>query len=435
MELVRNLSCDMNKKESDIKFVSLASIAAFGAYFCMYAFRKPFAVATFEGLTAMGIDYKIVLIIAQVLGYMLSKFIGIKIISELKPAQRSFYLLALIGIAEVALIFFAWVPQPYNILCMFLNGLPLGMIWGIVFSYLEGRKHTEILGVILSSSFILSSGVVKSIGLWVMASWGFSQFWMPAVTGALFIIPLLFFARLLETLPSPSLEDKELRVERVPMGKKERHLVRKQFAFPLIILILFYTFLTAFRDLRDNYARELWDSLGYGGDISVYSTSEVAVTLLVLMILASVYAIKNNIQALLTYHGILLIGTVAIGVATMGLQLGYIDPFYWMVISGFGLYICYVPFNALFFDRFIAAFCIKGNAGFLIYLADAFGYLGSITVLIYKNFGMSELSWLHFFINGAYLLSVVGTASIIISFFHLKKKHQKSNFNVLLHEN
>lgn len=132
------------------------------------------------------------------------------------------------------------------------------------------------------------------------------------------------------------------------MHRKERLHVIRQFALPLFILIIFYTILTAFRDLRDNYARELWDSLGYAGDISVYSTSEIAVALLVLVILASVYAIKDNFKALLTYHGILLIGTFSVGIATVLLQSGYLDPFYWMVISGFGLYICYVPFNALF---------------------------------------------------------------------------------------
>ena len=425
----------MGIKKQDLAFVSKASIAAFGAYFCMYAFRKPFAVATFEDLSVLGIDYKIVLIITQVLGYMLSKFIGIKVISELEPRQRLAYLLGLIGISEVALILFGWVSQPYNFIFLFFNGLPLGMIWGIVFSYLEGRKYTEILGVILCTSFIVSSGVVKSIGLWVMASWGVTQFWMPAVTGALFIIPLVFFARLLETVPQPTQEEKALRVERVPMRPKDRSNVIKQFALPLFILILFYTVLTAFRDLRDNYARELWDGLGYAGDISVYSTSELVVAFLVLIILASVYAIKDNLKALLTYHGILLFGTFSVGIATFLLQAQVLNPFLWMVITGFGLYICYVPFNALFFDRFIAAFRIKGNAGFLIYLADAFGYLGSMAVLLYKNFGMSAISWLKFFINGAYWLSVIGSVSVVVSFFYLRKKHRKANFNIMAYEN
>ncbi len=185
-------------KTKQFTFLLYSSIAAFGAYFCMYAFRKPFTVARYDHLQVWGVDYKIALILLQVLGYATSKFIGIKVISELTPGKRKFYFLGLILMAELALFLFAIVPAPYNVVFMFLNGLPLGMIWGIVFSYLEGRKTTEILGIILCTSFIVSSGVVKSAGMWIMQYWGVSEFWMPVVTGALFLLPLLVFIFLLE---------------------------------------------------------------------------------------------------------------------------------------------------------------------------------------------------------------------------------------------
>jgi len=141
-----------------------AAIAAFGVYFSMYAFRKPFTIASFNDLDFFGFDYKILIIIAQAIGYFISKFIGIKFISELKPEKRIVFLLVFIAVAELALLGFAVVPAPYNILFMFINGIPLGMIWGIVFSYIEGRKTTEIIGLFLCSSFVVSSGVVKSAG-------------------------------------------------------------------------------------------------------------------------------------------------------------------------------------------------------------------------------------------------------------------------------
>ena len=145
-----------------------AAFAAFGVYFCMYGFRKPFTVASFEGLSYFGVDYKILIIIAQAVGYFISKFIGIKFISELKPQKRITYLFTFIAIAELALLGFAAVPAPYNILFMFINGIPLGMIWGIVFSYIEGRKTTEIIGLFLCSSFVVSSGFTKSVGKFLM---------------------------------------------------------------------------------------------------------------------------------------------------------------------------------------------------------------------------------------------------------------------------
>ncbi|OCB73972.1 hypothetical protein B0A79_18540 [Flavobacterium piscis] len=406
----------------------------------MYAFRKPFTVATFEGLEVFHIDYKILLIIAQVIGYVISKFIGIKIISELKANQRIFYLLGLIGISEIALVFFALVPKPYNIFFMLLNGVPLGMIWGIVFSYLEGRKFTEILGVALSTSFIVSSGVVKSVGFFVMDSLHFSAFWMPAITGLLFVGPLLFFAWMLERIPKPSAEDIALRSERIPMTNKDRKKVVLQFLFPITIWVLFYTYLTAFRDFRDNFARELWDSIGYKDDIGVYTSSEIIVAFIVLLVLGAAFYFRDNMKALFFYQILLLLGSVSIGVSTFLFHTQNISPFSWMVVSGFGLYICYVPFNCLFFDRFIAAFKIKGNAGFFIYIADAFGYLGSVAVLLYKNFGQPNLSWLDFFMDGAYLIALMGIVVTISSMIYLnrkKKKIKKQNINYqfVLHEN
>ncbi|MBX9806373.1 MAG: hypothetical protein K2X95_01095 [Flavobacteriaceae bacterium] len=406
----------------------------------MYAFRKPFSAATFEGLELFHIDYKIILIIAQVLGYVLSKFIGIKVVSELKASQRAYYLLSLIFIAELALVLFAVVPRPYNVVFMFINGIPLGMIWGIVFSYLEGRKFTEILGVALSTSFIVSSGLVKSTGLFVMSSWGFSEFWMPAITGLLFVLPLLFFTWLLEKIPNPTEEDIALRSERISMTGKDRKDLLLQFLFPITIWVLFYTFLTAFRDFRDNFARELWDSIGFKGDISVYSSSETLVAIIVLVVLAVAFYFKDNMKALFFYQILLLLGSVSIGMATFLFHTGNISPYTWMIVSGFGLYICYVPFNCLFFDRFIGAFKIKGNAGFLIYIADSFGYLGSVSVLLYKNFGQAGLSWLEFFVKGSYLVAGIGVVITINSFIYLNKKHKKNkaqtiNYQLVLDKN
>ena len=411
--------------QGKLKFLAQASIAAFGAYFCMYAFRKPFSVATFEGLSYFGIDYKILLIIAQVIGYTLSKFLGIKIIAEMPKTRRLLLLVSFIVFAELALLGFAVVHPPYNILFLFLNGLPLGMIWGIVFSYLEGRKTSEVLGVILCSSFIVSSGAVKSVGKYLMDVHSISAFWMPFLTGLLFLLPLLFFAFLLEKLPSPSQNDILKKSLRKPLNKTERIQLFRKFAFPLTILVIFYTALTAIRDFRDNFARELWDSLGYEDSSSIYSVSEIPIAIVVLAILGVIGSVANNKRAFNYYHYILIFGCLTVITATFLFQTGSLPPLFWMILSGFGMYICYVPFNGLYFDRMIATFKIKGNVGYLIYIADAFGYLGSIAILLYKNFGQAQLSWLNFFIYSVYFLGAIGIMISITALFFFNKKYQK----------
>ena len=160
-------------QQSPAVFSIFAIIAAFCTYFSMYAFRKPFAAASYEEVEAVQlfglvIQYKTILIISQVMGYCTSKFIGIKIISEIPASRRAIAIAVCIAIAWGSLLLFAVVPTPWNIWCLVLNGLPLGMIWGLVFGFLEGRKVSEVLGVGLSASYILASGVVKGIGKQLM---------------------------------------------------------------------------------------------------------------------------------------------------------------------------------------------------------------------------------------------------------------------------
>jgi len=75
------------------------AVAVFATYVCMYAYRKPISAATYDNLKLWGYSYKVIIVVTQVLGYLLSKFIGIKLISELNPKNRVFMLLGLIGIS------------------------------------------------------------------------------------------------------------------------------------------------------------------------------------------------------------------------------------------------------------------------------------------------------------------------------------------------
>ena len=61
----------------DWLFASYAIATSFSTYFCMYAFRKPFAAATYNELgTFVGLDLKTAIVISQIIGYTLSKVIG-----------------------------------------------------------------------------------------------------------------------------------------------------------------------------------------------------------------------------------------------------------------------------------------------------------------------------------------------------------------------
>ena len=67
------------------------------------------------------------------------------------------------------------------------------------------------------------------------------------------------------------------------MTAQDRKKVLAQFFFPLAILVFFYVCLTAMRDFRDNFSREIWDAVGYEGNASVYTLSELPVAFIVLL--------------------------------------------------------------------------------------------------------------------------------------------------------
>ena len=79
-------------------FVGWAIAASFSTYFCMYAFRKPFSAATYEGLAFFGteVNLKTALVISQLIGYTLSKYVGIKVCSEVTRGRRATALVLLI---------------------------------------------------------------------------------------------------------------------------------------------------------------------------------------------------------------------------------------------------------------------------------------------------------------------------------------------------
>jgi Family of unknown function (DUF5690) len=406
-------------------FSLYAAGSAFCLYTCVYAFRKTFPVATFEGLTFGGMHYKDWLVISQILGYGLSKFIGIKVISELQARSRSAGILLMVAIAGISWLFFAIVPPPYNIIFLFTNGLPLGMIWGMVFGYLEGRRFTEVLGAGLSVSFIFSAGLCKSVGGWLIKDWGASEYWMPFVASCLFLPPLLTFLWLLNQLPPPSALDEQLRTRRQPMEAHERKNFTLTFLPGIILFVLAYMMLTIFRDLRDNYGAEIWKILGYGNSPEIFTTTEIPVSIVVLVIMGSLMFIKGNHRALMVNHIIIISGMVIIGLATWLFETHIISPVIWMTAVGLGLYLGYVPFNSIFFDRLIAAFQYVGTVGFIMYVSDSFGYLGSMGVVIYKALSFGKVSWLNFFISFGYIISVAGTLLISGSMFYFNWKHQK----------
>ena len=410
-------------KKSKPFFIVWSMVAAFGAYFCMYAFRKPFNAGTYSSYQLFGMDFKAVLIIAQVFGYMVSKFIGIKIISELKPKNRQRLVIGLILFAEISLLLFGLFPYPYNFVFLFFNGLPLGMVWGVVFSYLEGRRFTEMLAMGLSISLIVSSGILKTV-YFTVQGWfpTVSEFWLPCVIGLFFLPLFLFFVWMLYMIPEPTDTDKLLRAERLPMSSSDKRHVLKELGWGIFCFVLMYTLLTTMRDFRDNFSVEIWNEIEPSWDKTVFSKTEMISGVVVLIFVGCLSLIRNNIKGFWGTQWLISFGILLCGGSTLLFHLQKLPAFWWMLLTGLGLFLAYIPIQVAVFERIIALFKLKANAGFFVYICDSIGYLGSVTLLLYKEFFMKNASWANVLMRFSYLVTFICIALLVIIALFFNRK-------------
>lgn len=404
-----------------------ASVTAFFTYMCFYPFRRAYTAATYENLVFIGVNFKILIITAQVLGFAVSKGLGIKYVSEMLPKNRSRNLLIMIILSLFCYLFFALTPAPYNLFFIFLASLPLGMVYGTILGFLEGRKTTDLLVAVLTASFIMGSGFAKSIGKWVMTSLEVSQFWMPFVACAIMIVPFGICAWLMGQITPPNQEDKENRTERKPMQNSDRKAFIKEFALSMTIFVVSYVLLTSFREFRDNFTPEIWKLLGYGNNSAIFTQTETPIAIIVLLIMASMRWVQNNYKAFVIIQLLMLAGGVLIGISTLLFQQKILSPVAWLTTMGLGVYLAYAMCNSLYFERMIAAFKKSGTVGFLITFADYYAYMGSILVLFYKNFFQKSINYLDFFIILSYFISVIYVILVALSMWSLRVKKKDAS--------
>jgi Family of unknown function (DUF5690) len=402
-----------------------ASVTAFFTYMCFYPFRRAYTAATYEDLAFFGVNFKILIITAQVLGFAVSKGLGIKYVSEMLPQNRSRNLLIMISLSWICYLFFALTPAPYNLFFIFMASLPLGMVYGTILGFLEGRKTTDLLVAVLTASFIMGSGFAKSIGKSVITSLEVSQFWMPFIAGGIMIVPFGICVWLMGQIPPPTEEDIQNRTERKPMQKADRKAFIKEFALSMTIFVVSYVLLTTFREFRDNFTPEIWKLLGYGNNSAIFTQTETPIAITVLLMMAAMRWVQNNYKAFVIIQLFMLAGGVLIGVSTLLYQQKILSPVAWLTTLGLGVYMAYAMCNSLYFERMIAAFKKSGTVGFLITFADYYAYIGSILVLFYKNFFQKSINYLDFFIILSYCISVIYVILVGLSMWSLNVKRRE----------
>ena len=101
----------------------------------------------------------------------------------------------------------------------------------------------------------------------------------------------------------------------------------------------------------------------------------------VLVVNGSLVLVRDNRRAFFAGLGTSLFGLAICGATVALHHMGAVDPMTFMIAIGLGLYLPYVAIHTTVFERLVAMTRDRGNIGFLMYLADAFGYLGYVGVM------------------------------------------------------
>lgn len=364
-----------------------ALVAAFSTYFFMYMFRKPFTAASFAVDAETAWDGKSVIVASQIIGYFCSKLIGIRVISQMPASRRASALFSLILVSHLALLLFAVLPAPWHIVAIFFNGLPLGMVFGLVLGFLEGRRLTEALVAGLCGSFIIAGGYSKTIGQWTLnvlteslsLSLASAERWMPFMAASFFLIPIGVSVWMLAQIPPPSELDEQLRSERRPMSSSDRWRMLQRYGIGMMGVAVFYLVTTILRSLRDDFAPQILSGMGATIKASDYAWIDTQVAVFVLAISGGTAFLRSNRLALQASLVISLLGFTLIAVALVASD--WLSPVQFMVVIGAGLYLPYLAVHTTVFERLIALTRDRGNIGYLMYVVDSIGYMGYVVIL------------------------------------------------------
>lgn len=411
-----------NKRVADALFILWAGGAVLLSYSLVYALRKPYTAATFTDLDLFGVDYKIAVTTIQIMGYLIAKFVGIKLISELKREHRFKFFISSVVVAEVSLIAFGMIAAPYNAFAMFLNGLSLGCMWGVIFSFIEGRRVTDILASLLGISIVFSSGLAKSVGLYVMNEVHVDQFWMPALIGAVALPILLLLGYALKRLPHPNETDIAHKSERVAINGQQRKDIFRNYMPILIMLFAANFLLLVLRDIKEDFLVNIIDMSNQSSWL--FAQVDSIVTLVILGLFGLMCFVKSNIKALMILLGLVTVSTLVMSYVSLNHQTLNLNPIVWLFTQSLSLYIAYLTFQTIFFDRFIAGFKIKGNVGYFIAMIDFIGYSGTVLVLFSKEFFKVNTDWFELYNAMSATVGIVSSVLFVLAGVLLLKRYR-----------
>jgi hypothetical protein len=184
--------------------------------------------------------------------------------------------------------------------------------------------------------------------------------------------------------------------------------------------------------LRDDFAPEILAGLSNDVRPGDFTTIELQVALVVLMVNASSVWIRSNLNALYASFFVSASGFAIILFALLlQRQMGF-SPIMFMTLLGAGLYLPYVAIHTTVFERLIALTRDRGNIGFLMYVVDSIGYIGYVGVMFFRTGaaaqgGVNPESFLDQFLRFCWWGSIISLVFVLIASIFVGRLSQSHN--------
>jgi hypothetical protein len=100
----------------------------------------------------------------------------------------------------------------------------------------------------------------------------------------------------------------------------------------------------------------------------------------------------------------------------------HLNPFWLIVMTGFGIYLPYLTITTSVFERMIAITRHKANIGFLMYIVDSIGYLGYNVLLLMLGFIAPNINIPELFFDWIKAMGIIGLMICLGSSIYFLKR-------------
>lgn len=331
-------------------------LACFALYASVFLIKSAMLAAQWRGERALGLELKSALAAAQTLGYLMGKAPALAIAPKLEQRELLPASLAIIWLAGALVCASTALPPTLGVIAVSLACVILSPTWYVMQRSIEGRAHTEAIMAVASLSVIGMSGVAKAMGAQLLRQ-GASERGMVAVCALAGVLLGSLAAVGVGMQPPPSAADVRLRGNRsrVVSLRRECALLMSRYGRGIALSTAAFVLCGTVRAFRDFFQAELLGAVGQSHSPSAFAGSELLISVLVLAVTSGFSRVRDNLTALRAITATAALGGLLIAAMSALWLGGRIGGYSWIVGTGAGTFLCYVPMGGMLYDRLLSA--------------------------------------------------------------------------------